>query len=123
MLFVNFGKDREDFKELSLDMPLDVTNPPYPASLTIYLLTDEVSYQFLSDRLLDLNDIMKKYKIPIAEYSVILQEPMSEGEKAVPGGKDLYLYDFPAQEINSENLIEEVKAHQIAWESEDNNKK
>lgn len=119
ILFADLGKEEQDFEELSLDMPLDIKNPPMPADLVIYILSDEISYEFLSARLLELYQLMNKYEIPIDTYSVVIEEPLIKGEeKPAPNGKTIYLYDFPAGKISSVNLIEVIKEHQQIWESE-----
>lgn len=119
ILYAIFGKEEQDFEELYLDMPLDIKNPPMPANLVIYIMSDEVSYEFLSARLLELNQLMNKYEIPIDTYSVVIKEPLIKGEeKPAPNGKTLYLYDFPVGKISSANLIEVMKEHQRSREAE-----
>lgn len=118
MVFADMGKEDGDISSLTLDMALDITNPPIPTELSIYILTDDISYEFLSARLLEIYDIMGKYKVPIEVFSVVLEEPMEEGEKADPDGERIYLYDFPASEVLSDNLMERIKEHQTRWEAE-----
>jgi hypothetical protein len=113
-----FMDDGTDFSRLIMDQPLDSKYPPYPVELTVYILTSEVSYENLSARLLELSDIMGKHEIPVSMYSVVLQEPLPEGEKAAPGGQDLYLYDFPADKLKEPDLLAAIKEHQAEYEDE-----
>ncbi len=118
ILLVDLGKEEQNISHLTLDMPLDPSNPPMPANLTIYILSNDVSYEFLSARLQELQSIMEENKIPIATYSVVVEEPLIEGEeKAAPDGENIYLYDFPSEKISSDNLVEVIKEHQKTWEA------
>jgi len=123
ILFVDLGKAEIGLESLMLDMPLDINHPPLPAELTIYILSNETSYEFLSARLLELYEIMQKHQIPINMYSIVIEEPMPEGEKAIPGGESIYLLDFPTENIESVNLIETMKEHQMIWENAANKEK
>jgi hypothetical protein len=123
ILFADLGKAEIGISSLTLDMPMDIHNPPLPATLTIYILSNEISYEYLSDRLLELYDIMIQNQIPIDIYSVVIEEPLPEGEKSAPGGQSIHLLDFPADKIMSENLIETMKEHQKAWDEQENHKK
>jgi hypothetical protein len=116
MLFADLGKADTDLKKLSLDMPLDLNNPPLPSTLVIYILSNEISYEYLSARLLEVRDIMEQHKIPIDFYSIAIEEPMPEGEKSAPGGQSIHLIDFPAEKIGNENLVEAIKEHQREYE-------
>lgn len=123
ILFADLGKAEIGISSLTLDMPLDIHNPPLPAALTIYILSKEISDEYLRDRLLELNSIMIQKQIPIDIYTVVIEEPLPEGEKSDPEGQSIHLIDFPAEKIMSENLIETMKEHQKAWEEEENHKK
>jgi hypothetical protein len=43
---------------------------------------------------------------------------MPDGEKAAPGGKDLPLFDFPVEKLESEDLIAAIKKHMQIYEEE-----
>jgi hypothetical protein len=118
MLFADLGKEEQNISHLTLDMPLDPSNPPMPADLTIYIMSHDVSYEFLSARLLELQRIMEENRIPMEAYSIVIEEPLIEGEgKADPEGESIYLYGFPSDKISSDNLIEVIKEHQKTWEA------
>jgi hypothetical protein len=116
ILFADLGKAEIGISSLTLDMQLDMHNPPLPAALTVYILSKEISEEYLRDRLLELNSIMIQNQIPINIYTVVIEEPLPEGEKSAPGGQSIHLIDFPAEKIMSENLIETMKEHQKAWD-------
>jgi hypothetical protein len=119
ILFATLGEGERDFDQLSLDMQLDITNPPMKAKLVIYIMTAEVSYDFLIARLQELHQLMGKYEIPVDQYTVVIQEPLIEGEeKPAPNGDSIHLIDFPAEKINSEELLSTIKEHQRAWEEQ-----
>ncbi len=118
ILFADLGKEEQNIKHLTLDMPLDVSNPPMPAGLTIYIMSHDASYEFLSARILELKQIMEENSIPIDTYTVVVEEPLIDGEeKADPEGERIYLFDFPSNKISSDNLIEVIKEHQKSWEA------
>lgn len=118
IMVADMRKSTEDLSKLERDMELDIHNPPLPASLTVYILHEDVSYEFLSSRLLELHQLMEENKIPISSYTVVVSEPVPEGEKPDPDGASNHLIDFPVEKIASGNLIETIKAHQKEWEKE-----
>ncbi|WMJ89891.1 YfjL-like protein [Anaerocolumna sp. MB42-C2] len=111
----DYGKEELNFNKLKLDMPYDLTNPPLPASLTVYCSSDVFTYEVLSKRLLELDAIMKRHNIPITTYSLTLEAYETE-EK--PASHRLYLIDFPADKINSTDLVHVLKKHQSDWEQD-----
>lgn len=111
-----FSKDDEEMKKsLTLDMPFDITDPPLSASLSVYVYSDDLSYENTSVKLLELHSLMKKHNIPIDYYSLILEEKTEDG--SFPG-KSLYLFDFPSSEIYSKDLEERIKLHQQVKDKE-----
>lgn len=119
ILFATLGEEEEDYDMLSLDMVLDVKEPPMPAKLVIYIMNDEVSYDFLIARLLELDQLMGKYEIPIDQYTVVIEEPLIEGEeKPKPNGNSIHLLDFPAKNLKSADLLSVIKEHQRIWEEQ-----
>ncbi len=115
IVIADYGKGEFDLNELKLDMPYDITNPPVPASLAVYCSSDKFTYEVLSKRLLELDAIMKKHNVPITTYSLTL-EAYETVDK--PADHRLYLIDFPADKINSTDLVNEIKKHQTEWEQD-----
>jgi hypothetical protein len=121
IVIADYGKGEIDLNKLILDMPYDIKNPPVPASLVVNCLSDEVTYEVLSKRLLELKAIMDNHHIPISIYSLVLEPSVEKARNS--GDNSLYLYDFPAEKIDNNNLINEIKKHQTAWEQEADHKK
>ncbi len=115
ILIAAYGKEDSDIDKLTLDMPFDLNDPPMPASLTVYSISEEQTYEILSERLVELKTIMDQHRIPISTYSLVL-EPSDEKNK--PAESRLYLFDFPTEKIDSKDLISEIKNHQTAREQE-----
>ena len=105
-----------DTSDLSLDMALDIHNPPTKTSLTIWVESDEVSLDILVDRLKDLHELMINHRIPINIYSIRLQKQLKEGEVTYPDREELFLYEFPAERLFEEDLFQVIKEHQREWE-------
>lgn len=113
MVIAGIAKEEDGIKQLELDMPLDIHNLPAKSELTVYVYANTISYEVLRDRLVELDLLMKKNDIRIDIYSVVIEEPRTENEKH---GERLHLFDFPAEYIASDNLIETIKTHQKQWE-------
>ncbi len=115
IVIADYGKNEFDLSKLKLDMPFDITKPPVPASLTVYCISDEITYEFLNSRLLELKAIMDNHNIPISEYSLVLEASENKGK---PADNRLYLYEFPVEKIDGNDLIDKMKQHQKAREQE-----
>lgn len=111
----DFGKSDADIAKLTLDMPLDLSNLPPNSGITVYTNSKLFTYEELAKRLLELQAIMNNHNIPISTYSLVLEKTTKEDEKPID---KLYLFDFPAEKIKSENLIEEIKLQQNNYEQE-----
>jgi hypothetical protein len=125
ILFADFFCTVDSYEgKLTLDMPFDIYHLPLPSTIIIYIVTKDVSYENLSSRLKELNTLMSSHQIKIDFYSMVLQEPLPEEEKAAPDGKSLYLYEFPAEKIDLEQkeLITEMKSFQNERENEEKEK-
>lgn len=122
MVLANFYKgDLENGlkDKLTLDMTLDINNIPLDTELSVYLFSDEISYEALHDRLVEVHQLMKENNLDFEIYSIVIEEPISEDEeKPKHKGQNIHLLDFPTESMNAENLIEVIKAHQLQWEME-----
>lgn len=112
LVIADFSKNDGDFSGLSLDMPLDIHNLPLKSSLTLWTISDEVSYDILEIQLMEIHNLMLKNRILIDTYTIQIAKPYLESEKRYMAGDELYLTDFPAELINDENLEETIKVHQ-----------
>lgn len=111
----DLGKSEAELNKLSLDMPLDLSNMPLDTSLSVYTRSSTLTYEELVKRLQKLQTIMNANNIPINFYSLVLENTTDKSEKPT---QSLYLYDFPADKLNSDNLLETIKLHQQIWEKE-----
>lgn len=119
ILFATLGEEENNYDKLALDTQLDITNPPMQSKLVIYISSKDVSYDFLIAILQELNQLMEKYRIPMNQYTVVIEEPLIEGEgKPAPNGDSNHLIDFPAEKIKSADLLSVIKEHQRTWEEE-----
>lgn len=118
IVFADADKSTDDFSDLTLDMPLDTETIPFSTTLTIYFYHDKINYEEFCERLLELSDIMKRNRIRIDYYSMVMEEPSEDGEKPNSSGKSIYLYDYPAERLASATLVEDIMEHMAKWEKE-----
>ena len=118
IVFADLDKSRDDFSMLTLDMPFDSAALPVPTTLTIYFYEDKINYEVFRTHILELRDVMKKNDIRIDYYSIVMEKTPEDGEKPTLNQESIYLYDYPADRLASDNLIEEIKEYMAGWESE-----
>jgi hypothetical protein len=119
MVLADFTAKLENYDKLTLDMPLDITNLPLPAQLSVYIYSDEINFDILAARMLEVRDIMKSHNIKIDIYSIILEDPDQEARKTGVGQETLYLYDFPADKIKEDGLADILKVYKEQKDKED----
>lgn len=119
ILFADLDKSMDDFSMLTLDMPFDCTTIPVPTALTIYFYDDNINYEVFEKHLQELRDIMKKSKIRMDYYTVVMEKtPEEKGEKPMRSKDAIYLYDYPADKLDSISLIEDIQKYMADWEKE-----
>lgn len=110
----------DGFSSLTLDMQVDIHDPPLPIHVTIWIQPeDDPAYDTMAERLLELRALMDAHGIPVAAYSMMLDAKRDEdGGKADPA-QDVAVFDFPADEvIDDGTLAERLEQHHRAWEEE-----
>ncbi len=117
ILIAGFSFDENDRDKLTLDMKLDLDNLPLESNLSVYIISDEINYEVLCDRLIEVDGLMKDHSFKFKNYSVVIREPKSE-DKDKPRDESLHLLDFPVEKMESEDLINVIKDHQAQWEIE-----
>ena len=117
IVIADADKSADDFSVLTLNMALDTSTFPLNTILVVYFYQDEINYELFCERLKELYDIMKRNKIRIDFFSVVMEETPEEGEKPT-GGESIHLFDFPAEKINSDTLSEDVQKHIAEWEGQ-----
>ncbi len=113
MVLADYTKEAE-FTNLTLDMKLDVTNPPLTTQLSVYTSATQLTYEEMAKRLLELDKIMKNHSIPINLYSLVLEKYDNADEKP---SQRLHLYEFPESKLASDDLIAAMKGYITDWES------
>lgn len=116
MIIAGFSFVEEANKDqLSLDMNLDVSKFSLDAYLTVYVFSNDISYEILRDRTVEIDQLMKNHSLMFKMYSVVIEKPRKSEE---PMAREaLYLYDFPADKVISDNLIKVIQEHQVRWEN------
>lgn len=101
-----------DTRQLTPDAPLNLNNMPLQLSLTVNILSDVRNEEQMAALLLELHQLLLSKDIAIDRYTLRLEEPLPE--KSKPGsGNNLYLQDFPAENItdDKESLISAIREH------------
>ncbi len=98
---------------LPLDMELDTKHLPVDGSITVYLYSEDISWENVAKVSLELDQLMKTNDIKIKQYSVIL-EPKSEIERK--NGESKGIYDFPAEMLTQDNLPSVMEKYFMEWE-------
>lgn len=109
-----------DTAELTLDMVLDVHNPPFPLTADVTLFSEALSYAKIAEVAADLERVLSAENIPIEAYSIRLlplsNKPENE-QNAVSWADALSISDFPAKQMREENLpqvMEKFETQRVA---------
>lgn len=119
---IEFYEDEkgEDVRnKLSLDMTLDIQNPPAPLEADVCLFTEDVSWEKIVEVAMRLDEAMKANSIPIETISVRLiplENKRAEGE-AVSWMNSLDLTSFPVARMSTENLAEVMAQYEEDYEN------
>lgn len=112
------GLDKEGLYNtgvLTLDMPLDLDHIPLDTYVTIYVYSENMSWDHVAEVSLELDALMVQNNLQIDEYSVILETPKQEERKSY---EYLGIYDFPRELLGEKNLPQVMKSHYEKWEEE-----
>lgn len=97
-------------------MPFDINNIPLPIEVKVWTSSEEMSYDILAKRLLELHKIMLNNKIKVDYYSIRLEEPYIGNEDSIKkpalGSEEIRIDEFPASKIMEEGLVSIIKEHQ-----------
>lgn len=110
---------------LTLDMELDLNNPPIPMELYLNIYTEDVSWDKLAQVCLEAKEILEKEDIAVINYSIRLL-PM---DNKTPDGhatswmNSLYVDEFPSEWVIEEDLAEVLETYQRDYENEMNKEK
>ncbi len=123
-VFLSIEKE-SDIMGLERDMILDIQHPPLPLVIDITIFHEDVSYQTIAKVAKAMETILMEQKIPIDKYSVkvipISDKPEDEAE-AFSWVNSLSVSDFPASQLNAENLYEVMEQFETDRVSDYNEK-
>ena len=123
LLIAEICKDEDTMKELTLDMELDVHHPPRQTSLTLWVVSDDLSPEYMRDRLLEIHQLLKEHDIPMDGYSLRLQKGTYDEQGEFITEDDAHCYDFPAEKIEEPGLLEAIVENQRLMDEEDRKSK
>lgn len=112
--------DKGDMSTLALDVQAGIHTPPLPLSLTVWVQEEgELSYNVLTERLLELKALMDREGIPVQWYSLLLERPRdAQGQKRSPE-LDVRVDDVPSSMLeDEEGLAAALEQHQAQREAE-----
>lgn len=98
--------------DLPLDMDFDIYQNPMPAYVTLYVVSDSLSWEQVAKVATELDSVMREHSLPVQQYTVVLQL-LTDTEKP---GESLGAYDFPPELLQSANLPQAMEQHFIAWD-------
>ena len=103
-----FGNATEEevASKLQTDMLFDFGDLPLDNNLTIYIYEENRTWGRLAQVILEVDEVMEENNIDISHYSIILEEPREDGD---PAGHSLGVYEFPREDLDSENLAQDLE--------------
>lgn len=114
------GEDMSN--DLTLDMPFDRYHLPLPVEVTLWVDTEDISYDQAARLLLELDGIFQREKLAVARYSIRLSDVVEYDKNGNPvydhQREEVNIYDFPAARLAAENLPQVLEEHRIQWEKE-----
>lgn len=108
---------KSEMSNLSLDMPLDLHQPPFPITLSVTLYIDVLSWKNIAKIALELDALMQDKDIEVSQYSISLTHK-KEGKIQDNPPTYLSIYDFPRELLSSKNLPIVMKNFYQEWEKQ-----
>lgn len=115
MIIPGLNKSDQPSVKVPLDAEFDIYNVPYKKYLTVYMYTDELSWDKLAQTTLEVDRLMQENQLSVNEYTIVL-EPLSAKEEKKR--EMMGIYDFPQELLSSENLADVMEKRQAQWENE-----
>ncbi len=106
--------DREPsaMAKLKRDATYDVAEMPMKGLITVYLYSDDLSWENVAKVTLELNALLEKANLDVTEYTVVL-EPLIE--KTENRGESFGIYDFPKEKLKNPDLAKEMEVFFNIW--------
>ncbi|MDD2955385.1 MAG: hypothetical protein PHD67_03605 [Oscillospiraceae bacterium] len=103
----------EDFSRLELDMEADPFHPPLSTYVTVYLYTDDLSWENLADTALQLDRFLSQNGFYPDWYDVVLEPTAKKDDRSLDS---IGVYDFPREKLSLPDLAGVMEAHYADWE-------
>ena len=118
MLGGDLISDTEGLKDFTLDMELDIHNPPVMSNMFVYIYDTEQTWERVADLLLECKSIMDAHDIPMGQYTCVVRMPKDpSGERT--NYDSIGIYDFPAEMIEDrEDLPQILEEFHKKWEED-----
>lgn len=118
MYALQFDKNALDLQpdlvreRIALDMPLDMTQPPLPLIMTLWVVQEDPSWEALAAALRQAADTADALGWPVAQFSISLHTPIVEGnEKPADNATEFRANDVPYDVVRGENLVQYLVEH------------
>lgn len=99
-------------EKLEIDAVYKPTEMPMKGQITIYLYSDDLSWENVAKVTLELDALMEKANLEVGEYTVVL-EPLVE--KTENKGQSFGIHDFPKEKLKSPELAKEMENFFNTW--------
>ena len=111
------GDDDGILEGVTLDMALDIHNPPVEPDMFVYIEDTDLSWDRVASLLLECKGIMDEYDIPMGVYTCVVRMPKDpSGERT--NFDSIGIYDFPAEKIvESDDLPEILQEYFNNWDT------
>ena len=100
----------ESIEGIELDMDYDLNNIPLEKELYISIVDDDLTWENLAEKTLEIDRLMREKDIDFKVYSVNLLE-IKDGEKV----DSLCIYDFPKEKLDSKDLASTMEKFFDEW--------
>lgn len=118
IFIAGIGKYEENAKSLTLDMPLDMESLPMDSFATIYMESDDMSWEALAKLAKEINEHFVSRQIFIHSYDLVFEDNLDSKNTDVVG-----VYDFDTELLQEENLAEFMENHYKTWVEKHNKDK
>ncbi|MBQ7094771.1 MAG: hypothetical protein IJN84_09660 [Clostridia bacterium] len=118
MLGADLLSDDKGIGDFTLDMELDIHNPPVMGSMFVYIDDSEQTWERVADLLLECKGIMDAHDIPMGQYTCVVRMPKDPtGERT--NYDSIGIYDFPAEMIKDrEDLPQILEEFHKKWDAD-----
>ena len=108
---IDASKDENLPFDMSLDMPLDIKNTPYPLEVTMQVFSDEKTYQNVAKIMTEAQEILQKEDIEVAKYDIVIipLKDKVEDFRGVSWADAITVMDIPVELLSEDNPAEAIE--------------